>query len=71
MLTISALDNVVFQIAKMARLPLAGMLREPAVSFPSYTRVKFTGHAPLEMLSKNGALSLKFLRSTKSGASAW
>ena len=54
----------------MVCLPLEGMLGEPAASFPSYTRVQFTGHAPLKMLSRSGALSLKCLRSTKSGAFA-
>lgn len=46
------------------------MAREPVAIFPLFTKVRFTGHARFMMQSRSGALSLKFLMSRKSGASA-
>ncbi len=51
----------------MAPLQSEEMHVVPAVSFPLYTRERYTGDAPHKMQTRNGALSLKCLISTESG----
>ena len=51
-------------------LQLEEMPRVPVVSFPLFTRERFTGDAQLKMQSRNGVLSLKCLISKESGVTA-
>ena len=52
---------VLYKLVKLALLQLEEMPRVPVVSFPLFTRERFTGDAQLKMQSRNGVLSLKCL----------
>ena len=61
---------VLFKPVKLALLQLEEMPRVLVVSFPLFTRERFTGDAQLKMQSRNGVQSLKCLISTESGVTA-
>ena len=47
---------ILYKLVKLASLQLEEMPRVPVVSFPSFTRERFTGDVQLKMRPRNGVL---------------